>query len=152
MVNQMFKKNFVNRSEIKGSKSLMNRDNSVEQDLDLLAGLAAKLLATPIATITLYDHDTENECATTRKVSHTAVACDAGWAANNPDIDIAQLGSPRSAMTQHLGLYASVPLRNGDGSTIGMVACADDEARDLTDNELGVLKHITALASAVIHA
>ncbi|WP_229955450.1 hypothetical protein [Parasphingorhabdus litoris] len=118
----------------------------------MLANLAARLLSTPVATITLYDSDGEDGQGTAGPVRHTTVACDEDWAARNPNIDIAQLGSPRTAMTQHLGLYASVPLRNGDGSTIGMVACAGDEARDLSDQELGTLKHITAIASAVIHA
>ncbi|MEP2101492.1 MAG: hypothetical protein ABJP02_02560 [Parasphingorhabdus sp.] len=130
----------------------MNRVISVEQDLEALASLAARLLSTPVATITLYESNCKDGHGTADHITHTAVACDEDWAKSHPDIDIAQLGSPRSAMTQHLGLYASVPLRNGDGSTIGMVACAGDEARDLSDQELGMLKHITALASAVIHA
>lgn len=152
MVNQIFKKIFVNRSEIKGSKSHMNRDISVEQDLDLLANMAARLLATPVATITVYDKNGDDAAGNVDNIAHMAVSCDKGWAASHPDIDIKQLGSPRSAMTQHLGLYASVPLRNGDGCTVGMVACAGDETRDLSDEELAVLKHVTALAAAVIHA
>lgn len=150
MVNQMFKKIFVNQPEIEGSKSLMNRDISVEQELDLLANLAARLLAMPVATITLYDVD--EGAVAVGSISHTSISCDERWADSNPDVDVRQLGSPRSAMTQHLGLYASVPLRNGDGSTIGMVACAGDDARELSDRELDVLKNITALASAVIHS
>lgn len=130
----------------------MNRDISVEQELDLLANLAARLLATPVATITLYERNRDEGAAAVHDISHTAISCDKSWAASNPDIDLHQLGSPRSAMTQHLGLYASVPLRNGDGSTVGMVACAGDQARELSDQELDVLKNITALASAVIQA
>lgn len=148
----MFKKIFVNRSEIEGSKSNMNRDISVEQDLDLLANLAARLLATPVATITLYDMDRGEGAVAAHSISHTAISCDENWAASNPEVDVKQLGSPRSAMTQHLGLYASVPLRNGDGLTVGMVACAGDETRELNERELDVLKNITAIASAVIHA
>ena len=130
----------------------MNRDISVEQDLDLLANLAARLLATPVATITLYDMDRGEGAVAAHSISHTAISCDENWAASNPEVDVKQLGSPRSAMTQHLGLYASVPLRNDDGLTVGMVACAGDEARELNERELDVLKNITAIASAVIHA
>lgn len=152
MVNQMFKKIFVNQPEIEGSKSLMNREISVEQDLDLLANLAARLLAMPVATITLYDLDDDEGGTAVQSIAHTAISCDERWAVSNPDVDVRLLGSPRSAMTQHLGVYASVPLRNGDGSTIGMVACAGDEARELSDKELDVLKNITAIASAIIHS
>ncbi len=130
----------------------MKRDISVEQDLDLLANMAARLLATPVATITLYDRDDADAVGAADTIAHMAVSCDKSWAASHPDIDVTQLGSPRSAMTQHLGLYASVPMRNGDGRTVGMVACAGDETRDLSDKELAVLKHVTALASAVVHA
>ncbi|MEW4467718.1 GAF domain-containing protein [Parasphingorhabdus sp. JC815] len=126
----------------------MNTDITVEQDLELLANMAARLLATPVATITIYN----GNCEDTDDVAHMAVSCDKKWAANNPDIDIKQLGSPRSAMTQSLGLYASMPLRNSDGGTVGMVACAGDEARDFSAGELSLLKHVTALAAAVIHA
>ena len=130
----------------------MSMNNSVEQDLDLLANLTARLLGTPVASITLYEADQDEGGCAVQSVAHAAISCDESWAASNPAVDVKQLGSPRSAMTQHLGLYASVPMRNGDGSTIGMVACAGDEARELSDQELDVLKNITAIASAVIHA
>lgn len=137
----------------------MNREISVEQDLELLANMAARLLATPIATITLYhrdcdhaDHANPADHKGCDHIAHMAVSCDKNWAANHPDIDFKQLSGPRGAMTQPLGLYASVPLRNSDGGTVGMVACAGDEARDFSEGELTVLKHITALAAAVIHA
>lgn len=129
----------------------MNRVISVEQDLDLLANLAARLLETPVATITLYDSE-DGSADMVDTISHAATSCDESWAASHPGIDIKQLGSPRNAMTQHLGLYASVPIRNGNGGTIGMVACADDEAKDLGDEGLATLKHIAAIASAVAQA
>lgn len=124
----------------------------MEQDLELLANLAARLLETPVATITLYDSDADGGMDMVDTISHAATCCDSSWAASHPDIDIQQLGSPRNAMTQHLGLYASVPIRNGNGGTIGMVACADDDARDLGDEQLEILKHISAIASAVVQA
>lgn len=139
-------------AEIKGSKSGMNRVISVEQDLELLANLAARLLETPVATITLYDCNDDGGADLLDTISHIATSCDKSWAAGHPGIDIKQLGSPRSAMTQHLGLYASVPIRNGNGNTIGMVACADDDTRDLGDEQLEILKHISAIASAVTRA
>lgn len=143
---------FVKQAEIKGSKSGMNRVISVEQDLGLLANLAARLLETPVATITLYDSDDDGGTDMVDTISHAATSCDESWAASHPGIDIKQLGSPRNAMTQHLGLYASVPIRNGNGGTIGMVACADDEAKDLGEEGLATLKHIAAIASAVAQA
>ncbi len=124
----------------------------MEQDLELLANLAARLLETPVATITLYDSDNDGGMDMVDAISHAATCCDDSWAASHPDIDIKQLGSPRNAMTQHLGLYASVPIRNGNGGTIGMIACADDDARDLGDEQLAILKHISAIASAVVQA
>ncbi len=130
----------------------MNRVISVERDLDLLANLAARLLETPVATITLYDSDDDGGIDMVDTISHAATCCDESWAASHPGIDIKQLGSPRNAMTQHLGLYASVPIRNGNGGTIGMVACADDEAKDLGEEGLATLKHIAAIASAVAQA
>ncbi|QTD55034.1 hypothetical protein [Parasphingorhabdus cellanae] len=130
----------------------MNRVISVEQDLELLANLAARLLETPVATISFYDIDDAGGGDLIDAISHAATSCDESWAASHPDIDIKQLGSPRNAMTQHLGLYASVPIRNGSGGTIGMVACADDDARDLGDQQLDILKNIAAIASAVVQS
>lgn len=132
----------------------MNKNISVEQDLELLANMAARLLATPVATITIYNKDCDDgvDANSADHIAHIAVSCDENWATNNPGIDFKQLGSPRSAMTQPLGLYASMPLRNSDGGTVGMVACAGDEARDFSERELSMLKHVTALAAAVIHA
>lgn len=130
----------------------MNRVISVEQDLELLANLAARLLETPVATITFYNGDNDGGTDMVDAISHAATSCDESWAASHSSIDIKQLGTPRNAMTQHLGLYASVPIRNGSGSTIGMVACADDEAKDLGDEQLAIMKHIAAVASAVVRA
>lgn len=128
----------------------MNRVISVEQDLDQLADMAARLLATPVVTITVYNRSCNDAADNTGHIEQMAVSCDKDWAANHPDIDFRQLARPRSAMTQPLGLYASMPLRNDDGCIIGMVACAGDEDRDLSEDELAVLKHVTALAAAVI--
>ncbi|MEP3224977.1 MAG: hypothetical protein ABJO01_03300 [Parasphingorhabdus sp.] len=146
----MFKKIFVNQPEIKGSKSHMNRDISVERDLGQLAALGARLLATPFLSITVYDGESDPGSTAVQTVSHVAAYCDEHWAAANPQINISQLGSPRNAMTQHLGLYASLPLRNDEGETIGTLACAGDEARDLSEQEMGVLKSISALTLAVL--
>ncbi|MEH6758023.1 MAG: hypothetical protein V7676_10955 [Parasphingorhabdus sp.] len=130
----------------------MKSSNLVKQELSLLANLAARLLATPVATITVYDKNSDDAADNGDNIAHMAVSCDKLWATNHPDIDIKQLGSPRNAMTQQLELYVSIPMRNGDGGTVGMVACAGDETRDLNDQELGILKHITALAAAVVHS
>ena len=130
----------------------MNRCISVKQDLDQLANMGARLLATPVVTITVYNGSCNDTSANAGHIEQIAVSCDKNWAASHPGIDLKQLGRPRSAMTQPLGLYASMPLRDGDGAVIGMVACAGDKARDLSDSELRVLKHVTGLAAAVITA
>ncbi|MGI9360175.1 MAG: hypothetical protein ACR2O7_01160 [Parasphingorhabdus sp.] len=140
----------------------MNKIITVERDLELLAGLAAGLLSTPVVTITMYNRDNDDAgsdartsgCSSASKdhADHLVVSCDPDWAANHPDVDFRQLGCPRRAMTQSLGLYASMPLRNVEGAIVGTVACAGDEARDLSESELDVLRHVTGLASAVIAA
>lgn len=130
----------------------MNRVISVKQDLELLANLAAGLLTVPVVTITVYDRDNDEAGGHADYVEHLVIACDRDWAANHPNIDFMQLGCPRTAVMQPLGLYASMPLRNADGAIIGTVACAGDEARDLGTSELMVLKNVTALAAAVIAA
>ncbi|HEY9091949.1 GAF domain-containing protein [Parasphingorhabdus sp.] len=130
----------------------MNKVISVEQDLELLARLAAGLLATPVVMITVYNRDNDDAGSSALADRHSVVSCDPEWAANHPDIDITQLGCPRRAMTQSLGLYASMPLRSGDGAIIGTVACAADEARELGDSEMAVLRHVTGLAAAVVAA
>jgi len=123
----------------------MNKQNSIERDLDVLARLAAKLLAVPVVTISTYETDDGADSAT-QTVAHNAVACDSGWANRHTDIDITQLGTPQTAVAQHFEFYAAVPMRNGDGQVLGMVACVDDDARELSEEELETLKHISALA------
>ena len=129
----------------------MNDQDSIAENLDMLARLAARLTAAPVATITVYDRDGDDD-GDLQTVAHNATSLDQAWLAENQDIDISQLGSPRTAVAQHLGLYAAVPMRNGDGSTIGMIACADDDDRELSNEQLDALKHIAALASAVSHS
>lgn len=128
----------------------MNKQDSIADDLDMLARLAARLTAVPVASITVYDAE-DTSGGDVQTVARHVVACDKAWAAEHSDIDIEQLGNPRTAVAQHLGLYAAIPLRNGDGSTIGMVACADDQSRELSDDQLDLLKHVAALATAVAH-
>ena len=128
----------------------MNKQDSIAENLDMLARLAARLTASPVATITIYDRDCADD-GDVQTIAHNATALDKAWQAANQDVDISQLGSPRTAVAQHLGLYAAVPMRNGDGSTIGMIACADDDDRELSAEQLESLKHIAALASAVSH-
>lgn len=128
----------------------MNEQDSIAENLDMLARLAARLTATPVATITIYDRDCAED-GDVQTIAHNATALDKTWLAENQDVDISQLGSPRTAVAQHLGLYAAVPMRNGDGSTIGMIACADDDDRELSAEQLESLKHIAALASAISH-
>lgn len=150
MVNGKFKKLNYTGHASKGSKVYMSNITSVGNDLDMLANLAAKLMATPVASITIYESDHDGGDAL-QAIAHNSVACDQGWLERHPEIDIHQLGSPRTAVAQHLGLYAAIPLRNGDGQSIGMISCADDDDRELSEEQLETLKHLAALSVAIIH-
>lgn len=103
------------------------------------ARMTARTLHVPFVSITLPDHG---------KASYI----DGRWAARHPDVDCAGLGGPSSTAAKILPFFAAVPIRNDVGVPVGYLSCGDSLARDLSDDELGVLKDVATDIAAQIDA
>ena len=111
----------------------MNIQGSLDRDLATLAHSAAELLGVAFVNIIL---------SSGKSAQGTFI--DTRWAANHPEINAASLTSPNAAVLQNLPFFAAVPIRNNDGTTIGTLSCGDSAVRNLSEQELGVLKDIAA--------
>ncbi len=111
----------------------MTCQGSIDRDLETLAHSAAELLNVPFVTIML---STENGAR--------GYFIDASWAAEHPEINVAGLNNPNSAVAQDMPFFAAVPIRSNGGANMGSLSCGGSEVRDLSDHELHMLKDIAA--------
>lgn len=102
---------------------------SINRKLADYAHATAQSLHVPFVTIALADR-------------HCASYVDADWAAGHPEVDLAGFEGPVSADKQSLPFFAAVPIRTESGAPLGYLSCGDSSARDLSDDELGLLKNL----------
>ena len=116
----------------------MTLHGSIDHDLEALAYSAAHLLKVPFVTIALYGDD--------RK----ALFVDRGWAEEHPEVDAGKLDNPAAAMVKNLPFFAALPIRNKAGATVGQLSCGGSDERDLSEQDLGLLKDVTARIAACV--
>ena len=116
----------------------MTLHGSIDHDLEALAYSAAHLLKVPFVTIALYGDD--------RK----ALFVDHGWAEAHPEVDAGKLDNPAAAMVKNLPFFAALPIRNKAGATVGQLSCGGSDERDLSEQDLGLLKDVTARIAACV--
>ena len=116
----------------------MTLHGSIDHDLETLAYSAAHLLKVPFVTIALYGDD--------RK----ALFVDRGWAEAHPEVDAGKLDNPAAAMVKNLPFFAALPIRNKAGATVGQLSCGGSDERDLSEQDLGLLKDVTARIAACV--
>ncbi|HEX9314985.1 MAG TPA: GAF domain-containing SpoIIE family protein phosphatase [Actinomycetota bacterium] len=123
--------------------------------LDRIATLAARILHTPIASVTIVDEDriwfrarhgldaTETErvpglCA-------SAILKDTPTIVTDAAVDPSTLSNPLVAGGLGLRFYAAAPLITSDGYRLGTLNVIDHEPRDISDDEVATLQDLAAV-------
>ncbi|TDO20243.1 GAF domain-containing protein [Pedobacter duraquae] len=131
---------------------------SKESELQEIAEFAAQICGTPIALITLIDHDTQyvkfrvgTDLAETTRTdafcSHV-ITQDEVLIVPNTGLDSRFSNNPLRKGKTDIQFYAGAPLKTQDGMNLGSLCVIDHQARQLTDVQVNML---TILAKQVIH-
>jgi GAF domain-containing protein len=124
----------------------MTQQETINRDLETFARSAALSLNVPFVTIALNaarDNARRNRSTATSK----AVFVEGAWATDHAEIDLAALDNA-SAVAQQIPFFACVPIRSDAGETLGTLCCGDSDKRDLSNDEVGVLKAVAAQVAA----
>lgn len=135
-------------------------DSPSEERFDRLAKLAQQVLRVPIALISLVDADRQwfKSCQglevreTGRDVSFCAHAILDGGIFEIPDahLDERFADNPLVTGAPHIRFYAGAPLSTQEGYRIGTLCVIDNEPRQLTDQERGILRELADCVEAEI--
>lgn len=123
---------------------------------DRIAGLAARWLNTPIATVSIVDEDRIWFKAThgldgVRQIGHEPGLCASAIQRDGPYVVCDALTDPRSAENSlvrgELGVrfYAAAPITTRDGHRLGTVNVLDTRPRETTEAELATLTDLAAI-------
>lgn len=130
-------------------------DTPQDGAFDRITALAARILGTPIAIISLVDRDRiwfksrhglnvaqidrdPGLCASAILTSDAYVLADAAC-------DVRSMANPLVAGEFGLRFYAGVPLQTHDGFNLGVLCCLDFVPRELQPHELQVLEDLAAI-------
>jgi signal transduction histidine kinase len=133
-------------------------DTAEEQDFDELAMLASAICQTPIALISLIDDNRQwfksrkgtNVKETPREISfcaHTIATASDILIVNDTTKDERFYNNPLVTGETKVTFYAGVPLVNEDGYSLGTLCVIDQQAKELTEEQVMALK---VLAKQVI--
>lgn len=125
-------------------------DSSAESEFDDLVRLAATIFEVPISTVTIVDEHRQWFKAavgltvqqTPRDISfctHT-IQQDEPMVVGDTALDARFADSPLVKHDPHLGFYAGIPLKTSDDYTVGAFCIMDRKPRQLTPQQLDILK------------
>jgi sigma-B regulation protein RsbU (phosphoserine phosphatase) len=130
-------------------------DTPRDASFDALASLAAKVFHTAMATVSIVDTDRiwfkARHGLETDQVSRdpglcaSAVLQDQTWVVTDAATDTRTLGHPLVTGPAGLRFYAGHPLRTRDGFNLGTICAFDTEPRDVTEEQLQLLRELAAL-------
>ncbi len=131
-------------------------DTPPDGAFDRVAALAARLLQTPIATVTLVDEDRIwfkacHGLAGVREVPREPGLCSSAILTDDAYIVSDARTDPRalnnSLVRGELGLqfYAAAPLVTHDGYRLGTVNVIDHEPRKISDDEVAIMRDLAAV-------
>lgn len=131
-------------------------DTPPERTFDRIAHLAAQLLDTPVAVISLVDADRVwfkshhgidiQEVAREPGLCASGILHDAPYVLTDASRDPRSFANPLVAGDFGLRFYAGVPLQTPDGHNLGMLCVIDFKPRSASDVELAWLADLAALA------
>lgn len=132
-------------------------DTPPDGAFDRIASLAAQLLQTPIAIVSIVDVDRIwfkshhgidiNEVTRNPGLCASAIIHDEAWVVENALIDPRALANPLVAGEFGLRAYAGAQLRTQDGHNLGTLCVIDKTPRKFTQEQIDILE---ALADVVV--
>jgi GAF domain-containing protein len=126
---------------------------------DRITRLASRILAVPIAIVSLVDHDRiwfkstvgldgVEQIDREPGLCASAILSSEPWIVSDAPADPRALANPLVAGEFGLRFYAGCPLRTHDGYNLGTLCVIDREPRELTEEEVQVLDDLAAI---VVH-
>lgn len=133
-------------------RSLQLLDTPPEERFDRVTRLAKKIFGTPIALVSLVDADRQwfksrqglDATETPREISFCghAILDDRIMVVNDARRDERFCDNPLVACDPNIRFYAGYPISAPDSSRIGTLCIIDNEPRELSREELGLLKEL----------
>jgi sigma-B regulation protein RsbU (phosphoserine phosphatase) len=130
-------------------------DTPPDRAFDRIAALAARILRTPIATVTIVDEDRiwfkARHGLDTDQIDRVPGLCASAILRDDPTIvrdaaiDPRTISNPLVAGELGLRFYAAAPLITSDGYRLGTLNVIDRDARDITAEEVATLQDLAAV-------
>lgn len=131
-------------------------DTPPEPALDHITALAADLLATPVALLSLVDADrvwfksrhglADQETARGPGLCATAIQHKRALLLKDITADSEARLHPLAAGPSAMRFYLGAPLRSGDGYTLGVLCVMDRKPRQVTRRQISGLNHLASIA------
>lgn len=131
-------------------------DTPADGAFDHITAMAARLLRTPIAIVSIVDHDRiwfksrygladVTEIARAPGLCASAILDSRPWVVTDAACDPRTLANPLVAGEFGLRFYAGVPLTTADGYNLGTLCVIDHAPREVSDNDIELLKSLARL-------
>jgi sigma-B regulation protein RsbU (phosphoserine phosphatase) len=130
-------------------------DTPPDGAFDRIAGLAARILRTPIATVTIVDEDRiwfkARHGLDAEQIDRVPGLCASAILRDDPTIitdaaiDPRTIANPLVAGELGLRFYAAAPLITSDGYRLGTLNVIDRDAREITTEEVATLQDLAAV-------
>lgn len=130
-------------------------DTPPDGSFDQITAMAATLFSTPVAIISLVDtdriwfkshHGLEiDQIGRDPGLCSSAILQDAAYVVKDATTDPRSLANPLVAGEFGLRFYAAAPLRTSDGFRLGTLCVIDQEPREVTADQMGVLEGLASL-------
>jgi GAF domain-containing protein len=131
-------------------------DTPKDGAFDRITRLASTMLETPIAIVTVVDHDRiwfksavgldgVEQIDRDPGLCASAILSTEPWIVNDARADPRTLANPLVAGEFGLQFYAASPLRTADGFNLGTLCVIDREPRELAEDQAQVLQDLAAL-------
>jgi diguanylate cyclase (GGDEF)-like protein/PAS domain S-box-containing protein len=137
-------------------------DTEPEPEFDRVTALAARILDTPMALVTLVD-DTRQWFKSAHGIERGQTTRDEAFCAHTildtkslvvPDatLDRRFVHNPLVTGAPHVRFYAGSPLQTPDGYNLGALCAVDTRPRELTPAQLASLEDLSTIVSALLEA
>ena len=130
-------------------------DTPPDGAFDRVTALAARLIGTPIAIISIVDTDRiwfkshhgldAEQVGRDPGLCASAILQDEPWVIENAAVDVRSLANPLVAGEHGFRSYAGVPLRTRDGYNLGTLCVLDRSVRTFSDAQVAVLDSLAEL-------
>ncbi len=131
-------------------------DTPPDGAFDRITAMAARILETPIAIVSIVDTDRiwfasrygidVEQIDREPGLCSSAIMFDQPWVVTDARYDPRVLANPLVAGEFGLQFYAGVPLRTRDGHNLGTLCVIDFEPREISDDQVKTLEDLAALA------